>query len=80
MNFEIWVSRTFFSINDVTLSQRLSGSIFDRKMLHYILGFWKLYRAFKGGGMLLFYDFVALYHVVPLTGSNLFTYNSGRGY
>jgi len=28
--------------------------------------------------MLLFYDFVASYHVVPLTGSNLFTYNSGR--
>jgi hypothetical protein len=27
MNFEIWVSRTFFSINDVTLSQRLSGTI-----------------------------------------------------
>jgi hypothetical protein len=29
-------------------------------------------------GCSFFDDFVALCHVVPLTGSNLFTYNSGR--
>jgi hypothetical protein len=58
----------------------ITGNIWDVKMLYFPLGFWKFYRAFKSGGMLLFDDFVALCHAVPLTESNLLTYNFGKEY
>jgi hypothetical protein len=53
----------------------ITGNIWDVKMLYFPLGFWKFYRAFKSGGMLLFDDFVALCHAVPLTRNNRFAYN-----
>jgi hypothetical protein len=57
---------------------RLSGNIFDRKMLHSQLSYWNQFLIYEIVRMLLFDDFVALCHAVPLTKNIHFAYNFGE--